>query len=189
MQGCAWVCGVFFGDEKSVVEQAKGAFGLSEGDLILGAHKVFLSHSESAFHILEDHTRSQGVEEQKHNCLRGAEAEADLDPRGGLSDPYAPYPIPTLNAKYEHNLGAKSIHQLSLVANASPFQRADLYNDEYKENRSIARMTLSLVSAPSRYMFQNTTDPKKALMDKEAALAGEMVQATEVLKESSARRC
>ncbi|KAK7461528.1 hypothetical protein VKT23_008702 [Stygiomarasmius scandens] len=137
MQGCAWACGVFVGgDEKSVVEQAKGAFGLPEGDLVLGAHKVFLSHS--AFHILEDHTRFQGVEEQKHNCLRDAEAEADLDPRGGLSDPYAPYPITTLNAKYEDNLGPKSIQQLSLVANASPFQRADLYNDEYKENRSIA---------------------------------------------------
>ncbi|KAK7433824.1 hypothetical protein VKT23_020540 [Stygiomarasmius scandens] len=83
------------------------------------------------------------------------------------------------------------------------------YNDEYKENRSIAsddcdnrsRLTSkrdnsvsrfgsgSSAAAPSRDMFQNTTDPKKALMDKEATLAGEMVRATEVLKESSARRC
>jgi chitin synthase len=91
-----------------------------------------------------------------------------------------------------------------LVANASPFQRADLY-DEYDENKSIrsddfdgrSRFTSqrddsvshfgSESYAPSRNMFQNTD--KRGRLEKEA-LAGEIQEGetTEVLKESSARR-
>ncbi|THU93370.1 glycosyltransferase family 2 protein [Dendrothele bispora CBS 962.96] len=199
---------VVAGNERAAVEQSKGAFGLGDGDIVLGTHKVFLSHS--AFHVFEDHIRSQDVEEQKRNRLRDAEAEAGLDPRS-LNDPYAPYPHPGAEGEpspwagsYGDNLNVSS-QRLPLVANASPFQRADMYNDEYDENRSVAsddfdnrsRLTShrddsvsqfgSESYAPSRNMFQNTD--KKVLLDKEA-LAGEIQEGetTEVLKESSARR-
>ena len=90
---------------------------------------------------------------------------------------------------------------LPLVANATPFQRSDLYEDDF-ENKSEdydarSRFTSqhdetmshfgSESYAPSRNMFQNTD--KRGLMEKEA-LAGEIQdgETTEVLKESSARR-
>lgn len=94
---------------------------------------------------------------------------------------------------------------LPLVANASPFQRADLYDDELDENKSLRSEDFEARSkftsqredtmsnfgsesyAPSRNMFQNTET--KGLMEKEA-LAGEIQEGetTEVLRESSARR-
>lgn len=94
---------------------------------------------------------------------------------------------------------------LPLVANASPFQRADLYDDDFEENKSLPSEDFDARSkftsqredtmsnfgsesyAPSRNMFQNTE--MKGLMEKEA-LAGEIQEGetTEVLKESSARR-
>lgn len=93
---------------------------------------------------------------------------------------------------------------LPLVANATPFQRSDLYDDDF-ENKSVqsedydarSRFTSqhdeatshfgSESYAPSRNMFQNTD--KRGLMEKEA-LAGEIQEGetAEVLKESSARR-
>lgn len=93
---------------------------------------------------------------------------------------------------------------LPLVANASPFQRAEMY-DDYDERKSLqseefdnrSRFTSqrddsdshygSESYAPSRNMFQNTD--KRGLMEKEA-LAGEIQEGetTEVLKESSSRR-
>lgn len=165
--------------------------------------------------MFEDHLRSRDVEEQKRNRIRDAEAEAGLDPRG-LSDPYAPYRSPGEEADpgwgaYSDNVHGSS-QALPLVANASPFQRAGLYNDDdyeggagedkslrnsddydgrsrFTSNRDDSVSNFGSESyAPSRNMFQNTD--KRGLADKEA-LAGEMVQegeTTEVLKESAARR-
>jgi hypothetical protein len=176
---------------------------------------VFLS--QKAFHLFEDQLRSRDVEEQKRNKIRDAEAEAGLDPRG-MIDPYAPYRSPAEEqdpgwAGYNSDNMNGSTQALPLVANASPFQRAGLYNNDpsdYDENKSLrsedhydgtrgSRFTSnrddsvsnfgSESYAPSRNMFQNTD--KRGLADKEAALAGEIVgdnETTEVLKESAARR-
>jgi hypothetical protein len=96
-----------------------------------------------AFHKLENQLRSHDVEEQKRNRLRDAEAEAGLSPRE-LADPYAPYRSPNDDNDvgspfWAGGFGAfnGSTQALPLVANASPFQRADLYEDEYDENKSI----------------------------------------------------
>ena len=90
-----------------------------------------------------------------------------------------------------------------LIANATPFQRSDLYDDEYEnklahssEYDARSRFTSqqeevtshfgSELYAPSRNMFQNTN--KRGLIEKEA-LAGKIQGETaEVLKETSARR-
>jgi chitin synthase len=169
---------------------------------------VFLS--QAAFHRLEDHLRSGDVEEQKRNCGRDAEAAAGVD-SCELSDPYSPYPTPGGPAFEESPFGAaygesaQSSPALPLVANASPFQRADLYGDDYEEHKSFrsddydgrSRYTSHREDsisnfgtesyAPSRNMFQNTD--KKGLLDKEA-LAGEIQEGetTEVIKETSGRR-
>lgn len=173
--------------------------------------------SQAAFHRFEDQLRARDGEEQKRNRQRDAEAEAGLDPRG-LNDPYAPYRSPHEEMEpswgNSHNLGtnnysdayAGSNQALPLVANASPFQRADMYEDEYDENKSVRSDDFDGRSnkftsqrddsmshfgsesyAPSRNMFQNTD--KRGLMEKEA-LAGEIQEGetAEVLKESSARR-
>lgn len=173
--------------------------------------------SQKAFHLFEDQLRSRDVEEQKRNRIREVEAEAGLDPRG-ITDPYAPYRSPA--EELDPGWGGYSDHMngstqaLPLVANASPFQRADLYNnhgrndstsdfDEHKSLRSEeydgrSRFTSnhdtesnfgSESYAPSRNMFQNTD--KRGLGNKEAQLAGELAaenETTEVLKESAARR-
>lgn len=153
--------------------------------------------------------RSRDVEEQKRNRIRDAEAEAGLDPRG-IGDPYAPYASPGLDggesSPWAGGYGDgfnNSNQQLPLVANASPFQRADMY-DDYDEGKSLRsedfdgrRFTSqhddsvsnfgSESYAPSRNMFQG--NDKKGLAEKEP-LAGEIQEGetTEILKESSARR-
>ncbi|KAF9531219.1 glycosyltransferase family 2 protein [Crepidotus variabilis] len=200
--------GVIEGDDREVIAQAKTAFNLGERDLVVGVHKVYLS--QIAFHKFEDHLRSRDVEEQKRNRLRDAEAEAGLDSRS-LGDPYAPYRSPMEEGTSPGWTGGYSevfngsTQALPLVANASPFQRADLYDEEYDENKSVrsddfdgrSRFTSqrddsvshfgSESYAPSRNMFQNTD--KRGLAEKEA-LAGEIQEGetTEVLKETSARR-
>ncbi|KAF8625844.1 hypothetical protein AX17_006740 [Amanita inopinata Kibby_2008] len=201
--------GVVEGEERERIEQARTAFGLEERDLLIGQQKVFLS--QLAFHRFEDQIRSRDVEEQKRNRLRAAEAEAGLDPRS-MSDPYGPYP-----ASVEGDWGAggyaetgfnASAQHLPLVANASPFQRADLYDDEFDERKSLRSDDFDGRSnytsqrddtsnygsesyAPSRNMFQGADGKgvNRALLEKEA-LAGEIQEGetTEVLKESSARR-
>jgi chitin synthase len=139
--------------------------------------------------------------------MREAEIEAGLDPRSA-ADPYGPYPSPGVEgdnqwqAGYHDNFDSSN-QNLPLVANASPFQRADLYDDDY-ENRSLRSEDFDGSSrfggarddsasnfgsesyAPSRNMFQ---DNKKTLADKEA-LPGEIQEGetTEVIKETSARR-
>ncbi|KAJ7473492.1 glycosyltransferase family 2 protein [Mycena latifolia] len=209
--------GVSEGEERERVQQARTAFGLGEKDVVLGVHKVYLS--QAAFHKFEDQIRSRDVEEQKRNRVRDAEAE--VDPRGVSADPYAPYPSPMLDggegapwsgaAAYSDPYNA-STPALPLVANASPFQRADMYereDDGYDEQKSLrggasdfdahSRFTSHVDDtasnfgsesyAPSRNMF-GAGDVKGApLLDKDA-LAGEIQEGetVEVLKESSARR-
>lgn len=158
--------------------------------------------------MLEDHLRANDVEEQKRNRVRDAEA-AGLDPRE-LNDPYAPYSTPGIeqpeNSPFGDGYGdiGQSSQALPLVSNASPFQRADLYDDDYEERKSFrsddydgrSRLasqhdeTMSIGTesyAPSRNMFQNAD--KKGLLDKEA-LPGEIQdgETAEVYKETSARR-
>lgn len=198
------------GEPASKIEQTRTALDLQEKEIVIGQHKVYLS--QRAFHKLEDRLRGEDVEEQKRNRLRDAEAEAGLDIRGG-SDPYGPYASagaqdsransPTMGA-YGDPFGQSS-QQLPLVANASPFMRADLYNDEYDDRKSFrsddidgkSRLTSnrddsmsnfgSESYAPSRNMFGNTDT--KNLLGKEA-LPGEVLEGetTEDIKESSARR-
>jgi chitin synthase len=154
---------------------------------------------QSGFHRFEDQIRSRDVEKQKRNRLRDGEAEAGLDPRN-MSDPYAPYPSPGGDGAFN-----TSSQALPLVSNTSPFQCADLYDDEYDERKSLqsevyaglSRFTSQRADSmsnfgtesygPSQNMFQNTD--KKGLVDKEA-LMGEIQEGetTEVLKESSAPR-
>lgn len=197
------------GDEVSKVAQARTALDLQERDLVIGSFKVFLSHR--AFHKLEDRLRAEDVEEQKRNRLRDAEAEAGLDMRGG--DMFGPYsshghhdsqnspPMGAFNDPF-----GQSSQQLPLVSHASPFMRADLYNDDYDERGSVRSDDLDAKSrltsnrddsmsnfggsesyAPSRNMFQN--DDTKGLLGKEA-LPGEVMEGetTEDIKESSSRR-
>ncbi|KAH9903379.1 glycosyltransferase family 2 protein [Cubamyces lactineus] len=197
--------GVTEGDSRQQVEQSRTALGLQERDIVLGLSMVFLS--QAAFHRLEDDLRSKDTEELKRNRLRDAEAEAGLDPRG-LGDPYAPYQVPGAESPYQGEFGdpfSNSSQALPLVQHASPFQRADMY-DEYDERKSFrsddfdgrsaytsARDDGSVSNfgtesyAPSRNMFQNADG--KGLLDKEA-LAGEIQEGetTEVVKETSARR-
>lgn len=198
--------GVIEGSPQELMEQAKTALGLEGRDLVIGQHKIFLSHM--AFHKFEDQLRAGDAEEQKRNRLRDAEAEAGLDPRG-LSDPYAPYASQIgedspWDAGYGDAFNSSS-QALPLVSNAQPFQRADLYDDEYEDRKSFrsddydgrSRITSnrddvasnfgSESYAPSRNMFQNTD--KKGLTDKEQ-LAGEVQEGevAEVVKESAARR-
>ncbi|KAI9438359.1 glycosyltransferase family 2 protein [Lactarius indigo] len=198
--------GITDGESREQIERAKAALGFEDNDLVVGQYKVFLSHA--AFHTLEDHLRSKDTEEIKRNRMREAEVEAGLDPRG-LSDPYAPYrgqeseqdpqsPYPGQGDAFN-----QSSQALPLVANASPFQRADMYND-YDERQSLrseefdgrSRLTsnrddtMSIGTesyAPSRNMFQNVD--KKALLEKEA-LPGEIHdgETAEIIKETSARR-
>ncbi|KAJ8090581.1 hypothetical protein PM082_018138 [Marasmius tenuissimus] len=204
--------GVMEGTEKERVQQARTAFGLESMDIVLGNQQVYLS--QAAFHLLEDQLRSRDAEEQKRNRLRDAEAEAGLGPRA-LADPYAPYHSPYHSPGLDAAEGDDpwaagygdafnpSSQQLPLVSNASPFIRADQYDDEYDENRSLrseddrSRVTSqrddsasnfgSESCAPSRNMFHNAE--KAGLANKEA-LPGEVQEGetTEVVKESSARR-
>ncbi|KZP20345.1 glycosyltransferase family 2 protein [Athelia psychrophila] len=201
--------GIIEGSFEEQVAQAKTALSAKDEDVVMGAHKVFLS--QMAFHALEDRLRGTDVEEQKRNRMRDAEAAAGLDPRD-LSDPYAPYASPGgehgENTPFSDAYGdlGQSSQALPLVANASPFQRADLYDEDYDDRKSFrsddfdnrSRLTsqhdAESVSnfgtesyAPSRNMFQNTD--KKALLDKEA-LPGEIHEGevTEIVKETANRR-
>ncbi|KAF7439767.1 hypothetical protein PC9H_000103 [Pleurotus ostreatus] len=200
--------GVTEGTSGERVQQARTAFGMSDSDIVLGQHKVFLS--QAAFHRLEDQLRSRDVEEQKRNRIKDAEAGAGLT-AGGIGDPYGPYGSPSGEGDVSPWAGGysdpfnPSTQALPLVSNASPFQRADMYDDDADEQKSLrsedydgrSRFTSqrddsvsnfgSESYAPSRNMFQNAD--KKGLLEKEA-LPGEVQEGetTEVVKESSARR-
>ncbi|CCM03060.1 uncharacterized protein FIBRA_05180 [Fibroporia radiculosa] len=193
------------GEPREQIAQARTALGLQEKDIVLGTNKVFLSHV--AFRAFEDDLRSKDTEEQKRNRLRDAEAEAGLDPRG-LHDPYAPYQAPGAESPYEGGYNdpfGQSNQALPLVQHASPFQRADMY-DDFDERKSLRsddfdgrsaytsnrdNETVSNYGtesyAPSRNMFQDAD--KKGLLEKEI-IAGEVQdgETAEVLRESSVRR-
>ncbi|KAG9310142.1 glycosyltransferase family 2 protein [Chiua virens] len=196
--------GVMDGSAREKIEQTRNVLGLEETDMVLGQYKVFLS--QTAFHTLEDRIRALDVEEQKRNRLRDAEAEAGIDVRS-IGDPYAPYASPGLppdDYADPFNQVASQAHA-PLVDNASPFQRGDIYDDEYEDRKSFrsddfdnrSRLTSNREEttsnygsdsyAPSRNMFQNAD--KQGLITKEA-LAGEIMEneTTEVIKETSARR-
>jgi len=152
--------------------------------------------SQYAFHKLEDQLRSRDVEEQKRNKLCAEENEAELDPRG-MGDPYGPYQASAEGGDYGDGGGGAfggSSRHLPLVANASPFQRADLYDGEFDERKSLrsdefdgrsnytSKRDESEVPgygsesyAPSRNMFQgaNGKGGHRALLKKEA-LEGEI---------------
>ena len=94
--------------------------------------QVFLSHE--AFHHLEDSLRSQDTEELKRDRMREAEIGGRHDVRGP-ADPYAPYRGPKSEHEPQtphldaHGEAFNQFNQaLPLVANASPFQHADMYN-------------------------------------------------------------
>ncbi|KZS96924.1 glycosyltransferase family 2 protein [Sistotremastrum niveocremeum HHB9708] len=197
--------GVEDGEDIERVIQARQSLGLQEWDLVQGQYKVFLSHL--AFHKLEDHLRATDVEEQKRNRLRDAEAEAGLVERPAM-DPYAPYSTPASEA---HSPAAGygdafnlSSQQLPLVANAAPFMRADMYEEQgergsvhsedfdgvsrYTSHRDDTGSNFGSESyAPSRNMFQNAD--KKALGEKDA-LPGEIQEGevTEEIRDTSTRR-
>ncbi|KAF8141128.1 P-loop containing nucleoside triphosphate hydrolase protein [Boletus edulis] len=172
--------GVMDGSAKEKVEQTGNVLGLQETDIVLGQYKVFLS--QAAFHSLEDRLQ--------RNRLRDAEAEAGLDVRS-IGDPYAPYASPGLppdDYADPYNQVSSQAH-VPLVANPSPFQRGNLYKDDYEDRKSFQTNSNygSESYAPSRNMFQNAD--KEGLIAKEA-LAGEIMEneTTGVVKETSARR-
>ncbi|CAK5267340.1 unnamed protein product [Mycena citricolor] len=210
------------GEDRERIERTTAAFGLAESDVVLGINKVFLT--QRAFHRLEDMLRARDTDEQKRNREREGEI---VNP---ISDPYAPYPAtmtdsreasPFVGGAYSDPYGTAgpqgSSAALPLVSHASPFQRADLYEDEYggfDERGSLrgggvadsdfdarSRYTSADDSAsafgsesyaPSRNMFGGDTKGGTRggpLLEKEA-LAGEIQEGetVEVLKESSARR-
>ncbi|KAF8121277.1 P-loop containing nucleoside triphosphate hydrolase protein [Boletus edulis] len=149
--------GVMDGSAKEKVEQTGNVLGLQETDIVLGQYKVFLS--QAAFHSLEDRLR----------------------------DPYAPYASPGLppdDYADPYNQVSSQAH-VPLVANPSPFQRGNLYKDDYEDQTNSNYGSESY--APSRNMFQNAD--KEGLIAKEA-LAGEIMEneTTGVVKETSARR-
>jgi chitin synthase len=173
----------------------------------LGFLQVFLSHA--AFHALEDYLRAQDTEEVKRNRMRDQEAAAGLDARD-MSDPYAPYLTPhdAPNSPFAGGGGYgdpfnQSSQQLPLIGHNAPTHRANMYEDEYDDQKSTrsedfdartrltSRDDASAVGsesyAPSRNMFQ--AGDRKALMEKEV-LPGEINEGetAEVIKESSTRR-
>jgi chitin synthase len=108
--------------------------------------------------------------------------EVELDPRGGMGDLHGPYPGSTQgNCGDVGAFGATNQH-LPPVANASPFQRADLYDDEFDVRKSLRNGCDKQSNyssqrdvencAPSRNISQSA-DGEGALLEKEA-LAGEI---------------
>ncbi|KAJ7722410.1 glycosyltransferase family 2 protein [Mycena metata] len=131
----AWAAGG--GSDRDKVERARKEAGLGEADVVIGVHKVYLT--QPAFHYFEDQLRSRDVEETK----RARALDADLADGGRpntYADPYAPYTSSPVAEGGEYPWGSGggegsynghgSTAALPLVANASPFQRADIYDDE-----------------------------------------------------------
>ncbi|KAK6995982.1 glycosyltransferase family 2 protein [Favolaschia claudopus] len=136
--------GVVEGSEREKVDQARTAFGLGERDVVVGVQKVYLSHA--AFHCLEDPLRASDVEEQKRNRV--------VEGNVAAADPYAPGTVGVAAGGGYHDPYAGSTAALPLVANASPFQRADLYGDDeggFDERGSLRRGADSEFDARSRF--------------------------------------
>ncbi|KAF8688556.1 TRAFAC class myosin-kinesin ATPase superfamily Myosin family, partial [Rhizoctonia solani] len=187
-------------DEAARVGRVRVMLGLSEGDIVKGQEKVFLSHA--AFHKLENPLRAQDLEEQKRNKLREMEAEAGFEPR--VADPYAPYPSPGMEPHSPYYGGGNAYDQSSqhipLVSNAqsTPLmapQAGFMYDDDKSMGGSDGRggddaMSMSVGSesyAPSRQLF--TAADRQPVPDKEA-LPGEVMngETTEEVKTTAARR-
>lgn len=185
----------------------KQGLGLGPNDIVVGQNKIYLT--QRAFHRFEDPLRAGDVEEQKRNRMKDAEADAGITATGDTFSPYnAGLPsgenTPYITGPYGDPFGQSgSQAALPLVANAQPFQRADMYDyDEHKSMRSAdfdaqSRFTSARDDvgsnfgtesyAPSRNMFQN--------LDKRTALAkdplpGEIMEGevAEEIKDSPARR-
>ncbi|CAE6372477.1 unnamed protein product [Rhizoctonia solani] len=187
-------------DEAERIGRVRVMLGLSEGDIVIGREKVFLSHA--AFHKLENPLRAQDLEEQKRNKLREMEAEAGFEPR--VADPYAPYPSPGMEPHSPYYGGGNAYDQSSqhipLVSNAqsTPLmapQAGFMYDDDKSMGGSDGRggddaMSMSVGSesyAPSRQLF--TAADRQPVPDKEA-LPGEVMngETTEEVKTTAARR-
>ncbi|KAJ7223811.1 chitin synthase-domain-containing protein [Mycena rebaudengoi] len=195
--------GMTEGTENERVEQARMAFGLGERDVVVGVNKVYLS--QAVFHRFEDHIRARNVEEQKRSRMRDTEIESGLDPRGMSADPYAPYPTTGFHRPGQDGNAWSAAYSdpfhngtftaaLQLVANASPFQRAGMYerDADYDEHKSLRSGAASEYDAHSRFTPTRTRGDNKRggpALDKDA-LVGEIQEGetAEVLKESSARR-
>ncbi|KIM88084.1 hypothetical protein PILCRDRAFT_85409 [Piloderma croceum F 1598] len=144
--------------------------------------------------------------EQKRIRMRDTEAAAGVK-HCKTNDPYPMLGQPSEESPFGLQFGEndQSNQVLSLVANTSPFQRADIYNDDYEDHRSFrsedydgrSRYTthqeVSISNfgtesyTPSRNMSQNAN--KKGFHDKEV-LVGEIQEGetTEVMKETSSHR-
>ncbi|KAG1772210.1 P-loop containing nucleoside triphosphate hydrolase protein [Suillus placidus] len=123
--------GISEGTPRERVEQTWTALPLKEWDVVLGQYKAsgFKTQLRLFVHRM--------LRKQKRNRVRDAEAEAGLDVRG-FGDPYAPYPSPGANNGEESPfINAFLNPALPLVSDAFPFQRADLYDDEYDERKSL----------------------------------------------------
>ena len=144
--------------------------------------------SQVVFHKLEDYLWSTDVKEQKHNHTREVETAAELADAG---DPYAPYP-PASPATSQQFRGtpfssgygdtfAESSQVLPLVANISPFQHADLYEEDYDEKKSLrskdhdshSRFTSMLDDTNSNLVHNPTCHPRtcfKMLTEKASSI-------------------
>ena len=154
--------------------------------------------------MLEDHLRTANVNEQKHNHLREAKAEAGLDVRqGNTGDPYVPYLSPSVAGGDNTGFGNTYGDQAPLVSQGSSFHRES--EDEVDEDKSVRSDDFDYRScltsnqdnsnsnygtesyAPSRNMFQAAD--KEGHVPKET-LPGENLEGEtmEVVRETSARR-
>jgi chitin synthase len=118
----------------------------------------------------------------KTSVLRMVRSKREIGFARGIGDPYALYASPNIDGEASSPWGAgygdafnASNQALPLVSNTSPFQRADLYEDDYLDRKSLrsddfdahSRFTSqreesmsnfgSESYAPSRIMFQNRT--------------------------------
>ncbi|KAF8439408.1 hypothetical protein L210DRAFT_3673100 [Boletus edulis BED1] len=173
--------GMMDGSAKEKVEQTRNILALQETNIVLGQYKIsFQCQFVTPFKDSDSLTLN-------------------------LGDPYAPYASPGLppdDYVDPYNQVSSQAH-VPLMANASPFQHGNLYEDDYEDCKSFrsddfnnrSRLTSnweetnsnygSKSYAPSRNMFQNAD--KEGLIAKEA-LAGEIMEneTTEVVKETSA---
>ncbi|KZT54073.1 glycosyltransferase family 2 protein [Calocera cornea HHB12733] len=190
-------------DFRERILKTRDALGLDENDVVIGKHKVFLSHV--AFHFLENHLRATDADEQKRNRMREVEREEMERP---AFDPFAPYTSPDTEEPesagiYSNPYSARTSSSAPLVLNAAPFRGHTLEDGTTDDGRSYrsgtefdtrSRMTsqkdevMSVTSyAPTHNMFQNMD--KQAIPEKEA-LPGEALEGetTEDIRESVGRR-
>ncbi|EJU01525.1 glycosyltransferase family 2 protein [Dacryopinax primogenitus] len=192
-------------DFRERITRTRDALDLGEQDVVVGKHKVFLSHT--AFHVLENYLRASDIDEQKRNRNRELEREEVDRP---TFDPFAPYS--PLNAEvvdsphpgvYHNPRSARTNSSAGLVMNAAPFRGAALDDGATDDGRSYRSGTdydtrsratsqkdevMSMTSyAPTNNMFHNMD---KQVIPEKDALPGEALEGetTEDLRESVGRR-